>query len=168
VRLVSPRVTSGVKRYEIIMHFGTKLLMQSVILVILFAFVIQVSVVHADTSAEIKQLEQRIEDAVVKADLKFLKSVYADDFRFIHGDGEVQNKAEWLELVAKREVKSRKISTSEVEMHGNVAITVGRLDVVWKSEEKDDKYALKYVRVYERRKGKWILLLHRTIEMLKT
>ncbi len=150
------------------MHFGTKLLMQSVILVILFAFVIQVSVVHADTSAEIKQLEQRIEDAVVKADLKFLKSVYADDFRFIHGDGEVQNKAEWLELVAKREVKSRKISTSEVEMHGNVAITVGRLDVVWKSEEKDDKYALKYVRVYERRKGKWILLLHRTIEMLKT
>ena len=150
------------------MHFETKLLTQSVIFVILFAFVIPKSVVYADTSAEIKQLEQRIEDAVVKADLKFLKSVYADDFRFIHGDGEVQNKTEWLELVAKREVKSRKISTSEVEMHENVAITVGRLDVVWKGDEKDDKYTLKYIRVYERRKGTWILLSHRTIEMLKT
>ncbi len=95
------------------MHLRNKLLTVSVILVVLFAFVFQVSMIHADTSDEIKQLEQRIEDAVVKADLKFLKSVYADDFRFTHGDGETQNKAEWLELVAKREVKSRKISTSD-------------------------------------------------------
>jgi ketosteroid isomerase-like protein len=150
------------------MHFGTKLLTHRAILVILFAFVLQVSVVFADTTAEIKQVEQRIEDAVVKADIKLLKSVYADDFRFTHGDGEVQNKAQWLELVAKRQVKSRTISTSEVELHENVAITVGRLDVVWRGEGKDDKYALKYVRVYERRKGKWVLLSHRTIEMLKT
>ena len=165
---VSPHVNSIVRRYEIIMHLRNKLLTVSVILVVLFAFVFQVSMTHADTSDEIKQLEQLIEDAVVKADLKFLKSVYADDFRFTHGDGETQNKAQWLELVAKREVKSRKISTSEVELHGNVAITVGRLDVVWKGEGKDDKYALKYVRLYERRKGKWVLLSHRTIEMLKT
>ena len=150
------------------MHLRTKLLTTSVILIILFTFVAQVSMVRADTSAEIIQLEQRIEDAVVKADLKFLESVYASDFRFTHGDGEVQNKTEWLKLVAKREVKSRKISTSEVELHGNVAITVGRLDVVWKGEGKDDKYALKYVRVYEKRKGKWVLLSHRTVETLKT
>ena len=168
---VSPHVNSIVRRFEIIMHLRTKLLTTSVILFILFTFVAQVSMVRADTSAEIIQLEQRIEDAVVKADLKFLESVYASDFRFTHGDGEVQNKTEWLKLVAKREVKSRKISTSEVELHGNVAITVGRLDVVWKGEgkdDKDDKYALKYVRVYEKRKGKWVLLSHRTVETLKT
>jgi ketosteroid isomerase-like protein len=150
------------------MQFGTKLKITNLILAVLFAFAIQTSIVRADTSSEIKELEQRIEDAVVKADLKFLKSVYADDFRFTHGDGEVQNKTEWLELVAKREAKSRKISTSEVELHGNIAITVGRLDVVWKGKSEDDKYALKYVRVYERKKGKWVLLSHRTVEMLKT
>jgi ketosteroid isomerase-like protein len=150
------------------MHFKTKLLTTSVILVILFAFVAQISVVRADDSSEIKELEQRIEDAVVKADLKFLKFVYADDFRFTHGDGEVQNKTEWLELVAKREAKSRTISTSEVELHGNIAITLGRLDVVWKGDSKDDKYTLKYIRVYEKRKGKWIFLSHRTVEMLKS
>ena len=150
------------------MHLVTKLKTISVILAIAFTFAVQVSIVRADTSAEIKELEQRIEDAVVKADLKFLKSAYADDFRFTHGDGEIQNKTEWLKLVAKREAKSRKISTSEVELHGNIAITVGRLDVVWKGETEDDKYVLKYVRVYEKRKGKWVLLSHRTVEMLKT
>ena len=150
------------------MQLGTKLKITSVILAIVFAFAIQSSVVRADDSAEIKELEQRIEDAIVKVDLKFLKSVYSDDFRFTHGDGEAQNKTEWLELVAKREAKSRTISTSEVELHGNIAITLGRLDVVWKGDSKDDKYTLKYVRVYEKRKGKWILLSHRTVEMLKS
>lgn len=150
------------------MQLRIGLLMQNLILFVLFAFAIQVPAANADTSAEIKQLEQRIENAVVMADLKFLESVYAEDFRFTHGDGEVQNKTEWLELVAKREVKSRKIYTSEVELHDNIAITFGRLDVVWKGDKKDDKYALKYIRVYERRKGKWILLSHRTVEMLKS
>ena len=150
------------------MHLKTRILTLCVILIILFALANQVSFVSADTFNDLKQLEQRIEEAVVKADIKFLKSVYANDFRFTHGDGEVQNKKEWLELVAKREVKSRKISTSEVEMHGNVAITVGRLDVVWKGEKKDDTYSVKYVRIYERRNGRWTLLSHRTVEMLKT
>lgn len=150
------------------MLIETKLKITNLILATVFAFTLQSSVVRADTSTEIKELEQRIENAVVMADLKFLKSVYADDFRFTHGDGDVQNKTQWLELVARREVKSRTISTSEVELHDNIAITVGRLDVVWKGEGKDDKYVLKYIRVYERRKGKWVLLSHRTVEMLKS
>lgn len=150
------------------MYLKTTILTLCVIIAILLAFASQVSFVCADTSTELKQLEQRIEEAVVKADIKFLESVYSSDFRFTHGDGEVQNKKEWLELVAKREVKSRKISTSEIEIHGNVAITVGRLDVVWKGEQKDDSYSVKYVRIYERRKRRWILLSHRSVEMLKT
>ena len=137
-------------------------------LIFLLAIAIQSIPGYTDTAAEIRKLEQRIEEAVVKAEIKFLETVYSNDFRFTHGDGEVQNKAQWLELAAKREVKSRKISTTEVEIHGKVVITAGRLDVIWQGEEKDDVYALKYVRVYEKRKGRWILLSHRTIEMLKT
>ncbi|HUQ30613.1 MAG TPA: nuclear transport factor 2 family protein [Pyrinomonadaceae bacterium] len=135
-------------------------------LIILLTFA-QVSWGRVDATVEIKQLEQRIEDAVVKADIKFLESVYANDFRFTHGDGEVQNKAEWLGLVAKREIVSRKIYTLDVEVHGNVAVTFGRLDTLWRGDNKDDRYALKYMRVYERRKGRWVLLSHRTVEMLK-
>jgi hypothetical protein len=53
-------------------------------------------------------MDQRIEDAVVRADLKFLESVYAKDFRFTHGTGNVQSKDEWLKSVAKRGFLSRK------------------------------------------------------------
>lgn len=53
------------------MQIETILKNTSLILAIVFAFAIQPSVVRADDSAEIKELEQRIEDAVVRADLKF-------------------------------------------------------------------------------------------------
>jgi ketosteroid isomerase-like protein len=79
---------------------------------------------------------------------------------------QLEIKAEWLKSVAKRGFVSRKISLVEVELHGDVAVTFGRLDVV-KSGEAGEKYSLRYVRVYERRNGRWQMLMHRTVEMLR-
>lgn len=127
---------------------------------------LQITASGADVLADLQAMDQRIEDAVVKADLKFLESVYAGDFRFTHGTGNVQSKDEWLKSVAKRGFLSRKISLVEVELHGDVAVTSGRLDVV-KSGEGAEKYSLKYVRVYERRNGRWQMLMHRTVELIR-
>lgn len=127
---------------------------------------VQMTASGADVLADLRAMDQRIEDAVVRADLKLLESVYANDFRFTHGTGNVQTKAEWLGSVAKRGFLSRKIFLVEVELHGDVAVTFGRLDVV-KSGETGEKYSLRYVRVYERRNGRWQMLMHRTVEMLR-
>lgn len=121
---------------------------------------------RADVSADMREMDQRIEDAVVRADLNFLESVYASDFPFTHGTGKVQNKAEWLKSVARKGFLSRKISAVEVELHGDVTVTSGRLDVTRRGEAGKETYALRYVRVYERRNGRWEMLMHRTVEML--
>jgi hypothetical protein len=83
-------------------------------------------------------MDQRIEDAVVKADLKFLESLTLKTSDFTHGTGNVQTKDEWLKSVAKKGFLSRRVSLVEVELHGDVAVTYGRLDVV-KSGEGGEK-----------------------------
>jgi ketosteroid isomerase-like protein len=132
--------------------------------VVLLTF--QLTASAADVLADLRAMDQRVEDAVVRADLKFLESVYANDFRFTHGTGNVQSRDEWLKSVARREFLSRKVSLVEVELHGDVAVTFGRLDVI-KSGEGGEKYSLKYVRVYERRNGRWEMLMHRTVELIR-
>jgi ketosteroid isomerase-like protein len=123
-------------------------------------------VAAANVTAELRALEQRVEDAVVRGDVGFLRGVYAEDFRFTHGDGAVQDRAQWLKDVATGQFISRKVTPIEVEVHGDVAVTFARLDVVRREGTGEDRYALKYVRVYARRGGKWRMLSHRTVQML--
>lgn len=117
----------------------------------------------ADAAAEIRELEQRVEDATVKRHLEFLDSVYADDFRFTHADGTVRSKAESLKSLTNTRFISREISSLEVEIHGNVAVAAGRLDIARHAENGERKYSLRYVRVYQRRNGKWKMLMQRIV-----
>ena len=127
---------------------------------------LQLTASGADELADLRAMDQRIEEAVVRADLKFLESAYAKDFRFTHGTGNIQSKDEWLKSVAKRGFLSRKVSLVELELHGDVAVTFSRLDVI-KSGEGGEKYSLRYVRVYERKDGRWQMLMHRTVDLIR-
>lgn len=138
---------------------------------LLFVFFVAVSTYGQENSqksssgaAEFLQTEQKTEDAVVRADLNYLKNVYADDFRFAHGSGNVQNKKQWLESVAKGLFVSRTVSANEVEFHGDIAISAARLDVIRRGKNGEDKYWLKYIRVYRRINDQWKMLSHRTIQ----
>ena len=115
-------------------------------------------------AAEFLQMEQRIEDAVVRADLGYLKNVYAEDFRFAHGSGSVQNKAQWLISVGKKQFISRTVSANEVEIHDDIAITSARLDVIRRGKSGEEKYWLKYIRVYRKSDGNWKMISHRTVQ----
>lgn len=139
-----------------------KLKLTVVFLVMLAAF----SVYGQDSSraAEFLQVEQKIEDAVVRADLDFLKNVYAEDFRFAHGSGSVQNKKQWLDSVAKRLFIARTISANEVEFHDDIAVSAARLDVIRRGKNGEEKYRLKYIRVYRRQNNQWKMISHRTIQ----
>ena len=146
------------KRWSLTISFILRLL--------ILVLILQLTASGADELADLRAMDQRIEDAVVRADLKFLESVYANDFRFTHGTGNVQSKDEWLKSVANKGFLSRKVSLVEVELHGDVAVTFGRLDVI-KSGDSGEKYSLRYVRVYERRSGRWEMLMHRTVELIR-
>ncbi len=126
---------------------------------------------ETDVAEEVLALERRIEEAVLRADVAFLDEVCADDFTYTHGDGwttgdpvlGVDRKQEWLDSLAGR-YSSREVDSQQVEVHGDVAITMGRLRAQSGGPEAERRsFSFWYVRVYARQDGAWRYLSHRTV-----
>ncbi len=125
-----------------------------------------------DVAEEVLALEKRIEEAVLRADVAFLDEVCAEDFTYTHGDGwttggpvlGVDRKQEWLDSLAGR-YSSREVDSQQVEVHGDVAITMGRLRARSGGPEAERRsFSFWYVRVYAQRDGQWKYLSHRTVD----
>ena len=125
-----------------------------------------------DVAEEVLALEKRIEEAVLRADVAFLDEVCADDFTYTHGDGwttggpvlGVDRKQEWLASLSGR-YSSREVDSQQVEVHGDVAITMGRVRASSGGPpEARRSFSFWYVRVYAQRDGRWRYLSHRTVD----
>jgi len=131
---------------------------------ILFAVSITVSpALLGQSGKEVLDLNVQIDKGVVQKNIEFLKKVYGNDFVFTHGTGLVEGKESWLKAIQRPELEylSRVHDSTQVEMHGQVAIVVGRL-VVERVAQDTAKYGLWYVRVFEKRKNQWQMISHRT------
>ncbi len=126
---------------------------------------------ETDSASDVIAFERRIEAAVLTADVAFLDHVCASDFTYTHGDGwttggaplGVDTKSEWLASLAGR-YSLRDVATQHVEMHGDVAITTGRVRArTGATDAAPRAFSFWYVRVYERRDGEWRYLSHRTV-----
>ena len=58
---------------------------------------------------------------------------------------------------------SRDISAQQVELHGDVAVTVGRVHVRPKNARPEQEYTVWYERVWALRDGRWRMLSNRTV-----
>jgi len=122
----------------------------------------------ASAEAAIRELEQQVEAAIVSGDTLFLMSVYADDFRMAHATGQIENRTQWLENVARRSFVSRKIVALDVDIHGSVVVTYGKLDMTIRNAQGEHSILLKYIRVYEEKNGHWQMLMHRSFNETTT
>ena len=125
----------------------------------------------AGRAAEVLELERRIEAAVLRADVAFLDEILAGDFTYTHGDGwttggavrGVDHRAEWLASLPGR-YSRREVDSQQVELHGDVAITMGRVRAgTGPSAGAPRAFSFWYVRVYALRDGRWRYLSHRTV-----
>ena len=80
---------------------------------------------------EVRALEFSLESAVVLADLETLERLHAEDFTFIHSTGRIDTKESWLGRIRSGEssFRRRTLSDLDVEMHDDVAVTSGRIEV---------------------------------------
>ena len=124
-----------------------------------------------DAVADVLALEKRIEAAVLRADVAFLDRVLAEDFTYTHGDGwttgrpilGVDAREEWLASLSGR-YSEREVDSQQVEVHGDVAITMGRVRArSGGSAAAQRSFSFWYVRVYAHRDGQWRYLSHRTV-----
>ena len=109
------------------------------------------------------QHERQVAQDVVSGDIAALDTVYAADFQFTHGTGLIEGKGEWLSTVERAKAselfRSRLVRDQIGELHGDVAILEGWIDV-----GADTDYSVHYVRVYQLRDGRWLMVSHRTVE----
>ncbi|HEU4994166.1 MAG TPA: nuclear transport factor 2 family protein [Gemmatimonadaceae bacterium] len=120
-------------------------------------------------SATIAALERRIENALVKRDAPLLDSAYAPSFRFKHSTGTLETREQRMANVrspmpadAPGRFIARDVDSLEVEVHGNMALTTGRIHVVRDGgDPRWRDYTVRYVRLYARNAaGRWQLVTH--------
>jgi Domain of unknown function (DUF4440) len=124
---------------------------------------------------EVLAFEKQMEAAVVRGDVKFLDRALSPDFLFTHGDGwvdggaplKVDTKATWLEYVAKQPSPYiyRELDHVQVELHGDIALTIGRYLYLPRPNSPRPTTSHLYVwfeRVYQKQDGEWKHLSHRT------
>lgn len=134
---------------------------------------------QASMIAEIRAFEQALDDAAVKGDTEFLKRGIADSFIMTHGDGWIQGespikidtKQTWLDYTAAKPgpYVYRKVDPAvQVELHGEVAITIGKYTYLPRSTNPNATNSgthlyVWFERVYIKRNGQWQFLSHRTV-----
>jgi uncharacterized protein (TIGR02246 family) len=124
--------------------------------------------------AEVLAFEKATEAAVVRGDTAQLERALAPTFLFTHGDGwadggaplKVDTKASWIDWVKKQPAPYvyRELDSVQVELHGDVAITVGRYYYLPTSNGPPNHSQVWFERVYAKRNGQWQQLSHRTVK----
>ena len=113
------------------------------------------------TQAKLQALDSSIDALASKGDFDALGALLADDFHYNHSTGLAQNKREWLDglkpLVGRRE---RVVSSNKIELHGDLAVAMGDLDIVWGDGRHNYD---RYVRVYRLTDGNWLAVSQRTV-----
>jgi ketosteroid isomerase-like protein len=108
------------------------------------------------------KLDPQIDTAMARGDLAALDALLAPDFIYTHANNNHQAKAEFIDAIGKRENRSRRDLTAvEAEVHGEIAVTRGNLDVVY-YDERPTLY-FRYVRIWRLEAGAWRAISHRTL-----
>jgi hypothetical protein len=135
------------------------------------------SAADAARIAEVMAFEKQCDDAAVKGDVAFLERALGADFVMTHGDGwtsggaplKVDTKATWLAYIGKQPLPYvyRRLDSIQVELHGDVAITIGRYRYLPRTTSPSPGNSHLYVwfeRLYARQGGQWKFLSHRTVK----
>ena len=138
------------------------------VMFVLVGWPVGVTIAQNPDEAVLRSLERAQANAVVEMDFDALEEIYADDFIFTHGTGEVHDKTRWFDALSSgRDYLSREHEMIEIELHDDLGIVYGVLLVHAKINGIEGQFRARYVRVYKQREGRWLLVSHRTVDQSK-
>ena len=138
------------------------------VMFVLVGWPVGVTIAQNPDESVLRSLEWAQANAVVEMDFDVLEEIYADDFIFTHGTGEVHDKTRWFDALSSgRDYLSREHEMIEIELHDDLGIVYGVLLVHAKINGIEGQFRARYVRVYKQREGRWLLVSHRTVDQSK-
>lgn len=126
----------------------------------------------SSAAEEVLAFERSLDAAFVRGDVAYIDRVSRPDLTVTHGDGwinggkptSVDDKKSFLKRVESKLYSVRDLDSVKVEMHGDIAITHGRLIAQARTGSPDRSWSsVWYERVYEKRDGHWLWVSHRTL-----
>ena len=107
--------------------------------------------------SEIRQLEDRRIQAMLKADAEELNQVLADDLTYTHSSGQVDSKSQLVESLKSGERKYQMIEPRDVKvrLYGEAAVVTGRAKLKTVSKGQESSFQVQFTDVYAKKKGHW-------------
>ena len=107
--------------------------------------------------SEIRQLENRRIQAMLKVDTEALNRLLADDLTYTHSSGQVDTKSQLIDSLKSGERKYLMIEPQDVKvrLYGAAAIVTGRAKLKTVSKGQESNFQVQFTDVYAKRKGRW-------------
>lgn len=123
--------------------------------------VLAVSMQGPDTESVILELEQRLAQAWVKNDRRFIEGLLVPDWTGTDPSGRVLTRAQVLEETfasAERTIQSMTVDDVRVRVLGAVAIATGRTRATGSYKGQQASVALRFTDVFHLRDGRWQIM----------
>jgi ketosteroid isomerase-like protein len=134
------------------------------LLLILFA----ASFAFADNAVDqVKKTDHQWADATLHRDTAALDKILADDLKYVHGNASVQNKKEFIDSLKSGDLLYHTIDYQEldVKVFGDSAVLTSKLSLNITMNKQEQKFEVRFLRVYVKRKGTWQLLAHQATRL---
>jgi ketosteroid isomerase-like protein len=135
-----------------------------------FAFPLSLSVgghaASADEGKQVLALNRSLVAAVLKQDAPVLQKLMAENLLYVHGDGQLRGKKAFIDELGKGlTYKSIELSDEGVRVNGNLAVVSAKAAFHVFEHGGDARTVTQIVRVFEKNKGAWQLVLHQATRL---
>ncbi len=114
----------------------------------------------SEAEQEVLKVNRQWMDALVQGDSATLEQVFAGEFVFIHNDGKVENKSQFIEPIKSERRKYPSLFRDDVvlRVYGDVAVLTARASRTVVSGGKSRTDRVRALDVYAKRNGRWQLV----------
>lgn len=109
----------------------------------------------ASADQTLKDLERKWTESFKNQDKAALNSILADDFIFTDEDGQVYNKAQYIEAVAQVKVESYSLDDLTTRVSGDTGVVAGRWTGKMTVDGKQSSGAFRFTDTFAKRQGRW-------------
>ncbi len=98
--------------------------------------------------------------AMVRADFRGLDTLLAPELIYVHSDGVVESKAEYLARLRTGRLRYQAIEPDDLEarVYGGAGLVTGRSRMQVKAGPKLLRFSIRFTSVYRRGRGGWVLV----------
>lgn len=109
---------------------------------------------------DIRPFERSRFEAMVRNDLQTLAPMLAEDLVYVHSDGAVETKQQFLERLRSGGIRYRSIEPRDVvaRVYDSVAVVTGRSDMGVTMAGADHRLTIRYTSVYRKTETRWQLV----------